>query len=119
MNSRPVLIVEDDPDIREMLESFLRDEGYRVSVAENGRKALDFLRGEGDLPGLILLDLMMPIMDGRTFMGHLLQDSRLSAIPVVTLTAANIPRLDQVSDSLRKPVNIEDLLSVVSRYAQA
>src|SRR4029453_111091 len=65
MDPKPVLVVDDDPDIRETLRFVLEDAGYPVYCAENGREALQVLEGAKHRPGLILLDLMMPIMSGE------------------------------------------------------
>jgi CheY-like chemotaxis protein len=113
-----VLVVEDDPEIRLMLGEILQEEGYPVRVAPNGRAALDLLTTcpDADLPGLILLDLMMPVMDGWTFRGCQLADARLAHIPVVILTAHAID-VDELSPAgfLNKPLNIDALLNTVAR----
>ena len=82
----PILVVEDEPDLRDALTWVLRQEGYAVSAAANGREALDWLRGSSS-PWLILLDLRMPLMDGFEFRVRQLQEPNLAAIPVVVLSA--------------------------------
>jgi len=82
-----VLVVDDDVDIRETIGMILEDEGYTVACACNGLEALQYLR-EHDAPNLILLDLMMPVMDGAEFCGHQRQDPRLAEIPVVIVSAS-------------------------------
>src|SRR5215212_2491309 len=81
-----VMVVEDDFTIRETLRELLEDEGYRVTQASNGAEALACLRTNGT-PRLILLDLMMPVMDGVEFRRALQKDPRLSDIPMVVLSA--------------------------------
>jgi CheY-like chemotaxis protein len=80
-----LLVVDDDPDIREMLAIALEGEGYAVRCAGNGQEALQTL--EGWRPNAILLDLSMPVMDGLTFRARQLDNERLAAIPVVVLSA--------------------------------
>src|SRR5262245_23155992 len=81
-----VLVVDDDEEIRNALTEFLSDEGYGVVSASNGREALASLR-EGVHPSVILLDLMMPVMDGWDFRAEQLRDPGLRDIPVVVITA--------------------------------
>lgn len=110
-----VMVVDDDPDVRETFEEALVDEGYSVVAAANGRDALELLRSYS--PGVILLDLMMPIMNGREFRMAQIVDPSLADIPTVMMTAAN--RLDEqlagltFADVLRKPLGLEDLLGAV------
>src|SRR5581483_12157846 len=87
-----VLVVDDDPSIRLMLKEVLRDEGYEVSVASNGREALAQL--DRDRPDLILLDLMMPEMDGRQFCRAIAprQQSPEDHVPVMVITADRTSR---------------------------
>ncbi|HYO59350.1 response regulator [Archangium sp.] len=112
--------MEDDRDIREGLQEFLQEEGYEVSVAENGQQALDMLDETG--PAVILLDLMMPIMDGYTFLATIRTASggRHARIPVVLITAAgNKARVvvaTQVAEVLPKPLDLDKLLAAVSRH---
>jgi CheY-like chemotaxis protein len=117
--SRGVLIVEDDPDIRETIAQILEEEGYEVRGASNGKQALDLLR-EGARPQLILLDLMMPIMDGWLFRTEQRQDPAIADIPVVVISADGNLRQQaakiQANGYLRKPVGIETLLDTVERY---
>ena len=77
-----ILVVDDDPDIRDSLREVLEDEGYGTSCVANGREALDFLRS-GKRPCVILLDLMMPVMDGWQFLEEQKRDPALAAIPVL------------------------------------
>ena len=110
-----VLIVEDDRDTREMLGRFLELEGFDVSTAANGELALDALRRHR--ASVILLDLMMPVMDGWQFRQHQVRDPRLADIPVVVVTAAgsrtNLPPIDAHA-WLAKPVDLDRLLQTIT-----
>ncbi|WAH38278.1 ATP-binding response regulator [Alicyclobacillus dauci] len=89
--SKTLLVVEDDDMSREMVQKLLGREGYRVIEAENGREAVETLRELGtDLPDAILLDLMMPIMDGFELLDILHDDEKWRSIPVVVLTAREL-----------------------------
>lgn len=109
-----VMVVEDDDEIRESLETLLADHGYRVRAARNGAEALAQLR-TGFRPGLILLDLMMPIMNGWQLLHVLNEDDELAQIPVAVVTA----HPDRIATSsvgprvLGKPIDVDRLLSVV------
>ena len=113
-----VLLVEDDEGIRTPLAQFLEGEGYRVALAENGREALDWLK-EHDAPGLILLDLMMPVMSGGEFLNARRSSVAFREIPVVLLTAwlHRWPESAYTTDgTLPKPIDTDKLLAIVSRY---
>src|SRR4051812_3823868 len=82
-----VLVVDDDRAIRVTVQEILADEGYAVRAVENGREALEVLRTTEALPGIILLDLRMPVMDGWSFRQQQKADPRLADIPVLVLSA--------------------------------
>jgi CheY-like chemotaxis protein len=109
-----VLIVEDDPDIRLLLSATLSVRGYQVATAGNGDEALAVL-ASGRLPSAILADLHMPVMDGWKFLSALHADPRLSAIPVVVVTAADDPSRDapRPNAMLIKPVSTETLIDAI------
>jgi CheY-like chemotaxis protein len=114
-----IFIVEDDPDMRESLGEILQDEGYRVVGAANGLEALAHLR-QSELPCIILLDLMMPVMSGWEFRDRQREDPRLSRIPVAILTgvrntASQIAELDAVG-YFQKPLDLGALLATVAEY---
>lgn len=115
MGTRPVLVVDDDPDIRETLRFVLEDAGYPVYLAENGKEALDLLTDVSPPPGLILLDLMMPIMSGDEMLRALKTVHALAAIPVAIVTASGARMPDNASSMLRKPVDLDALLRVVAK----
>jgi chemosensory pili system protein ChpA (sensor histidine kinase/response regulator) len=109
-----ILVVDDDADLRETLQMLLEDTGFSVAASANGRAALEHLRG-GARPRLILLDLMMPEMNGWQFLGHLRADAALAGIPVIVMTArkaADLPR----EDVLYKPFGRDELLDAIGRY---
>ena len=120
MSERRVLIVEDDDDIREVFTQILEEAGYAVATASHGQDALDKLRSGAPLPGLIFLDLMMPIMDGFTFCAELRRDQTLPAIPVVVMSADGRaePKLvhSGVQGYLRKPLTIRTILDAAARH---
>jgi CheY-like chemotaxis protein len=105
-----VLVVDDDQDVREALVDALQDLGHQVMKAENGADALDRLAGADPLPGLIILDLMMPVMDGFAFRAAQLADPRWAAIPVVVLSAQTglADRQDELRAAAlcRKPITL-------------
>lgn len=104
---RTIFIVDDDRDIREDLGELLRDEGFTVEAAWNGAEALNRLQA-GFRPDAIILDIMMPVMDGTTFRGELKKLPQLAAIPVIGLSAWPNQTLD--FDCLQKPMRFETLL---------
>jgi CheY-like chemotaxis protein len=109
-----ILVVEDDRALRETLSDALALEGYQVMDAEHGEAALRLLRG-GSRPCLILLDLMMPVMDGWTFRRALLDDPALADIPVVVMTATSPDRAATVDAEviLQKPLRMDAVMDVV------
>jgi len=115
-----VMIVEDDRDTREMLGRFLELEGFEVLTAANGQLALEALHELGT-PCVILLDLMMPVMNGWQFREVQVRDPRFSRIPVVVVTAAG-PRDDipEISADgwLSKPVDFDRLLATIGSLCQ-
>lgn len=113
----PVLIVEDDADLREMMAQLLLLEGYRTETVANGREALQYLQ-KGDRPDVILLDLMMPVMDGWEFRRRQLEDPALSRVPVVVLSALDPSRAADLDGAafLKKPLDFDRLLELVRRF---
>lgn len=118
--NKSIMVVEDDFFIRDMLVELLEDEGYTVTSAANGREAMLQLRASGELPGLILLDLMMPVMDGREFRQEQQHDVLLQAVPVVVLTASSdsepLPASFEPAAYLPKPINLKGLLDTVAAF---
>lgn len=112
-----VLIVEDDLDIGEALEMILQSRGYQCAVVRDGVEALEKLRLD-PLPSVVLLDMMMPVMNGAAFRAAQLEDARIASLPIVVMTADS--KADErakelgVERYLRKPVSIDELLEVVA-----
>jgi CheY-like chemotaxis protein len=117
-SNRRILVVEDDLATREVMAMLLGAEGYRVTTADDGRAALEQLRHDSH-PDLIVLDLMMPVMDGWEFRNEQLADPQLSDIPVVVCSAAGPLRQHaaslKASAYLDKPVDPSELVAVVQR----
>jgi CheY-like chemotaxis protein len=113
-------VVDDDDDTRDVIIEMFGDDGYRVSGARDGKEALEKLRDGTPFPCVILLDIMMPVMDGRVFRAEQLLDPRLCEIPVVVITAnANLDEMEhelKTSGALRKPVSMQQLFKVAERY---
>jgi CheY-like chemotaxis protein len=111
-----VLVIEDDPDQRELAAELLRLEGFEVATAQDGVDALLFLRSNAVLPDVVLLDLEMPVMDGREFRARQLRDSRAGFVPVVVLSSSSPQGVDAAA-YLNKPCSPEELVAVLRRVA--
>ncbi len=111
-------MVDDDRLLRDATVSALAAEGVRAVAAADGREALDTLTSQRVEPCLIVLDLMMPAMDGWEFREHQLRDGRLASIPIVVVSAYADPRREATSmgavAGLRKPILVDELLRLVS-----
>lgn len=116
MPPKYVLIVDDDDAVRDALKDVLEDEGHRVATAVNGADALAQLRG-GERPDLVLVDHMMPVMDGPTFVARVVQDPGLQSLRLVLVTAdGRAPAKASamgLRDYLPKPVALDDLLRLL------
>jgi CheY-like chemotaxis protein len=110
-----ILVVEDDPDVREIVSSLLADEGYRIQTASNGQEALSLLLS-GTPPCLVLLDLMMPVMNGWQVVSAIRDHGRLSSIPIVVTSAFADRAPANVDRVLKKPLNLDSLLSAVEEF---
>lgn len=118
MEKKSILIVEDDEEIREPLKVLFTHEGYIVHTAVNGHMALQVLE-RIPTPSLILLDLMMPVMNGWEFLRAQKADPRLSSIPVIVVTAASDQDARQAPASLvlKKPFELRSLIRAVQAHA--
>lgn len=124
--SGPILVVEDDPDIRESLQGYLELQGYEVRAAMNGREALEQL-ATPPRPALLLLDMALPVMDGHRLLTMRKERAPLRAVPVVILSAgmaAMNPRDRavyaanyEVAAFLKKPVDPRHLVEIIERHA--
>jgi CheY-like chemotaxis protein len=115
--SQIVLIVDDDPDLLEVTSFVIENEGITVETATDGEEALARLR-KGKLPRLVLLDLMMPVMNGWEFLEEVAKDPVLKAIPIVVLTAAEHTEIAGAMDVLIKPMDLTVLLRIVEHYVR-
>src|SRR5262245_53485 len=116
-----VLIVEDDLSTLEAVTELLESEGVTTCRARNGQEALDILRA-GTTPGLIIIDLMMPVMDGWEFCRRVAADEKMARIPIAIVTAAaaieRMPVRRNDAGFFTKPVDYGRLLEVVRRYSE-
>ena len=112
-----VLVVDDDADIRESLRDVLEEEGYEVTCVPNGKEALAYLK-DGHRPCVIVLDLMMPVMDGWQFRRQQKQDPSIADIPLVVITAAagSQPVLVDAEQLVMKPLDLNLLFTAIDRH---
>jgi len=121
IRSRVVLVVEDDPDIREVLEEMLDAGGHQVLTASNGREALEVLDRVAS-PCLVLLDLMMPVMSGFAFLEELHRRPDQERVSVLLISAnaqlEQTARGSGVVGFVKKPFDLDDVLALVDRHAK-
>jgi CheY-like chemotaxis protein len=110
-----VLVVEDDDDIREAIGDILQEQGYEVALAENGEHALQVL-AEVNRPCLLLVDLVMPKMDGWQLMKALSKNDRLATIPVIVMSA--MPKAEKLDGQrvVKKPIDLDMMLEIVREH---
>ena len=120
MHKARVMVVEDDDEIRSAMVDVLTDNDCDVVAHANGKLALDYLAGAGELPCVIFLDLMMPVMDGQAFRAAQLADPRIAAIPVVVISAyrdvEDIAERLRAATFIRKPPQVAELVSALQQY---
>ena len=118
MEQKTVLVVEDDLDIRDIVQDLLESEGYDVVPASNGRQALEFLGAvrESAKPALVILDMMMPLVDGRQVLEAMRRDPHLASIPVLVISAVVREKPEGASAFLRKPVSLDKLFQTVRSF---
>jgi CheY-like chemotaxis protein len=117
LTNKLILVVDDDGETREALSEFLLVNRYAVQSG-NRQTALDEITGQHNIPALILLDVVMPVMDGRTFIGRTRQDSETRNVPIVVITAHPSAGAAGANAILSKPVRPERLLSLLGRFLQ-
>jgi two-component system sensor histidine kinase/response regulator len=119
MAQKMVLLVEDDADIRDIVQDVLEADGYDVIPASHGRQALEFLNDvrETTLPALVILDLKMPLVSGRSVLEVMRNDRALSSVPVVAMSAVNQEKPAGASAFLRKPFSLDSLFDAVRTLA--
>jgi len=116
MKRGPILIVDDDQDIRDALADTLARRGFDVITAANGREALELIRTVATAPSVILLDLMMPVMDGYAFLEEQKKDPAMASIPVAIVTAGHgvdHSRLGIVPPIVSKPFDVPRLIGIL------
>ena len=117
---KTILVVDDEPDIRFTLADILNALGYTVRVASNGREALENIRTYG-APSIIVLDLMMPVMDGYQFCSEQDRDPKLAKIPVVVITAGTTIRRDELKPFgvVPKPIRLPLLCALIDKAIES
>jgi CheY-like chemotaxis protein len=111
-SDKSVLLVEDDPLTRGAMRMVLEWEGYRVSCAANGQEALDLLH-KGERPSLILLDIAMPVLDGRQFREEQEKDPALAQIPVIVVSGTAVAATVDAAAHVQKPFLPGELLEAI------
>ena len=113
---KTILLVEDDLDIRDVVQEVLEEQGHDVVPARTGRQALEFLALDSQSPpDIVILDLMMPIMTGWQVLETIRRSPQLADIPVVVVTAATQDRPLGAQAFLRKPFDIRELLETIRK----
>jgi len=114
MGSKTVLLVEDDLEIRDILQDVLEADGFDVFPASNGKQALDFLNlNQPQKADLVILDLMMPMVSGWEVLERMTGDDHLAHIPVIVLSAVTAEPPPRAQGFVRKPFTIEQLVATV------
>jgi CheY-like chemotaxis protein len=118
VDEKLLLVVDDDSFVRESMSALLDANGYSVQEAENGQRALDLLKKMPHLPCLIVLDLAMPVMDGRGFLKRRAADPILRDIPVIVVSGnpSTGRRIEGIDAYLRKPVEVDRLIKVIDQH---
>jgi two-component system, chemotaxis family, chemotaxis protein CheY len=121
MNEAPlVMVVDDDTDLRQAVADVLEAKGYRVETAENGAAALELLNDSDELPRVILLDMMMPVMDGWAFCAEKSRLPRIAGVPVIVFSAHadshQVARDLHAVASLTKPLRAQQLVDMVAMH---
>ncbi len=116
--SHKILIVDDDPSTLNLLQTFLSEKGFEIATASDGVEGLQRVREWG--PELILLDVMMPRLDGYGFVREIKKDTKLRKLPIVVLTAREMMRdvfvQEGIKDYVIKPYEPEELYKIVAKY---
>jgi len=115
-----ILLAEDDEDLRDAMVETLNEAGYTVEAVGNGRDAIEWLEDTAHPPKLILLDLMMPVMDGWQFLEERQKTPKAADLPVVVFSAAgSFAAGNEAVMFMRKPIAVKPLLVIVARYCTA
>ena len=119
MGMKTVLLVEDDLDVRDLLQDYLEGKGFDVVPAGTGKQALDFLMSEGaPPPDIVILDLMMPLVNGWQVLEQMRNQPQLAQVPVVVLTAATSDKPTGASAVVRKPFQPDALVETMRGYLE-
>lgn len=114
---RTILVVDDEFGVAEVLEAMLEDEGYRVTVAINGRQGMERLAET--LPDIVILDYMMPVMNGAAMLGAMRADKAFAAVPVIMMSSLDEATVHNVCNGyvtfLRKPFRMAGVLDALAR----
>lgn len=113
MNEKTVLVVDDEPEIRDSLRDVLEDEGYRVHLAANGKEALAQLRTLQP-PLAVILDIIMPVMSGTELYAAMQADPRLAAVPLI-ISTSDPSRAPSGALIMKKPIDLQRLLVAIAR----
>jgi CheY-like chemotaxis protein len=113
---KTVLVVEDVEDLRDLFVEVLRNEGYRVLGAKDGSEALEILGSEVSEPCLVLLDMMMPTLDGHGFLEALQRTHRAASLPIIVVSAALEKAVNGTNGFVKKPVAPQVLIALVREY---
>ncbi|MBI3972781.1 MAG: response regulator [Chloroflexi bacterium] len=119
--AKKIMVVDDEPDIRDIVAAVLEDEGYSVVVASNGQQALEMLPAER--PDLVVLDVMMPRMDGRELLRRMGEHPELARLPVIVMSAAaRVDRVDsgapKIAAFVAKPFDLEFMLGTIEQIVK-
>ncbi len=118
MANYKILLIDDDPDFKQLLEFDLRKQGYEVVMAGDGEEGLAKARSEK--PNVILADIKMPKMDGYTFVRHAKKDPNLSAIPIIVLTSyepmKDMFQMEGINDYFVKSVDTDKLFETIKKH---
>ena len=122
MGKKSILVVEDDEIIRANLTEVFEGDGFVVLAAENGQVAINILREAKELPGVIFLDINMPVMDGQEFLIEIQkkpENEKFHQIPVVIVSAARHEIFGDVVAYVRKPPQLDQLIDLAEKYSGA
>jgi CheY-like chemotaxis protein len=112
-----LLVVDDSEDAQELFRLHLERSGYEVVTAQDGREALERLGRDAQLPGCIIVDLLMPVMDGMELIDSIRSDRRLADVPVLVVSAVDVPKPARLPNTnyLRKPFRNAELLAHIEQ----
>jgi CheY-like chemotaxis protein len=119
MAHKTILLVEDDLEIRDVMQDLLEEQGYDVVPAANGKQAIDYLTLDEARPDLMILDLMTPIVTGWQVLQTVRQQPTLAELPVIVISASRTDRPSGAAAFLRKPFRLDKFFETVRHYLGA